>query len=100
MTNTYTKMDLKRAYERGFDTALHYHGKERVGGSIRLRRTKSDFDASGLSRGQVEVIKMQFERFDATPAEMKRQYKSTLPVMRAIKEGRLHADIPARGSTS
>lgn len=87
--------DYKRGYEKGFETALKYHGKEIVAG--RIKSIKDEHCISGLSKGQVQVIKMQFERFNATPNQLAKHYKTSLAVMRKIYDGRLHKNINARG---
>ncbi|MEI4745901.1 hypothetical protein [Rhodococcus erythropolis] len=81
----------REAHDKGFDTCLKYHGKTRKSG--RTQKTEDDFEKSGLSKGQVAVIKMQFEKFNATPNEMAKHYGKPLGIMRQIADGRLHSDI-------
>ncbi len=90
-----TTEDYKRGYEKGFATALKYHGKEIVDG--RIQHIEDEESTTGLSKGQVAVIKMSFTRFGASPNQMAKHYNKPLRIMRRIQEGKLFANVRPRG---
>jgi hypothetical protein len=83
-----------QGYEVGYRAGLH-----RVNITARQQKAIKLGVAEGLlSEGQVEVIKMQFERFGASMKDMAEQYKVPLTYIEAIVDGLIYKDVKPLGS--
>lgn len=99
MSNTQSIREARKdAYSKGYEVG-YKAGLKRINITQRQQRAIKLGVAEGmLSRGQVEVIKMQFERFGASMKDIARHYNVPLTYIEAIVDGLIYDDVQALGS--
>lgn len=87
-------------YERGYNTGFV---AARRGQSYKItpqrpKNPRMEVVGYGLTHGQMEVIKMQVQRFGATYSELAKRYKTNVDSIKQVVETKQFSDIHARGN--
>lgn len=91
------KSDYERGYNTGYTAAKRGQKWSPNYAVIRPSEPRDEVIAYGLTRGQMEVIKMQVKRFNASYYEIAKRYGATVNAIKQTVESVQFADIKARG---
>lgn len=90
---TLTKEERDRVYLQGYEVG-YKAGLHRINITQRQQKAIKLGVAEGLlTKGQVGVIKMQFERFGASMKNMANHYEVPLTYIEAIVDGLIYTDV-------